>query len=97
MTNDKKQEALEAIRWPMKALKQEEARLHGYVTVARNEGASWSEIGAVLGTTKQAAQQRFGAQEAISEAIRRTKPKELAMEEDDPYDIDSPQYWGGAD
>ncbi|GAA3405088.1 hypothetical protein [Pseudarthrobacter polychromogenes] len=60
MAKDKKQEALEAIGWPLKAIKQEEARLHGYVQLARNEGASWTEIGKVIGISKQAAQQRFG-------------------------------------
>lgn len=56
----KKNESLEAIRWPLKAIKQEEARLHGYVNVARKEGASWTEIGKVIGISRQAAQQRFG-------------------------------------
>lgn len=56
----KKLDSLEAIRWPMKALRQEEARLHGYVNAARVDGASWTEIGKVLGVTRQAAQKRFG-------------------------------------
>ena len=30
------------------------------VKLARDEGASWSEIASALGVTKQAAQQRFG-------------------------------------
>lgn len=33
--------------------------LDHYVRVARDSGVSWAEIGAVLGVTKQAAQQRF--------------------------------------
>ncbi|WMI32976.1 hypothetical protein SEA_PEGGYLEG03_35 [Arthrobacter phage PeggyLeg03] len=60
MTPNKKQDALESIRWPLKAIKQEEARLHGYVNLARKEGASWTEIGKVIGISRQAAQQRFG-------------------------------------
>jgi hypothetical protein len=60
MDAKKKQDSLEAIRWPLKALKQEEARLYGYVNVARNDGASWAEIGRILGVTRQAAQKRFG-------------------------------------
>jgi hypothetical protein len=60
MDAKKKQDSLEAIRWPLKALKQEEARLHGYVNLARKDGASWAEIGRVLGVTRQAAQKRFG-------------------------------------
>lgn len=60
MDAKKKQDSLEAIRWPMKALKQEEARLHAYVNLARQDGASWAEVGKVLGVTRQAAQKRFG-------------------------------------
>jgi len=60
MDAKKKQDSLEAIRWPMKALKQEEARLYGYVNVARVDGASWAEIGKIMGVTRQAAQKRFG-------------------------------------
>src|SRR5690242_4262497 len=33
--------------------------LDRFVTAARADGRSWSEIGAVLGVTKQAAQQRY--------------------------------------
>src|SRR4051812_8282317 len=33
--------------------------LDRFVSAARAEGRSWSEIGAVLGVTKQAAQQRY--------------------------------------
>lgn len=60
MTTDKKHDSLEAIRWPLKAIKQEEARLHSYVSAAREDGASWTEIGKVIGISRQAAQQRFG-------------------------------------
>lgn len=43
----------------------DEARLslHRWVDAARRSGLSWAEIGAVLGITKQAAQQRFGSAE----------------------------------
>lgn len=37
-----------------------ESELHDAVTAARNAGNSWTIIGAALGVTKQAAQQRFG-------------------------------------
>jgi hypothetical protein len=63
MTTNKKQDALESIRWPLKAIRQEDARLHGYVQLARKEGASWTEIGKVIGISRQAAQQRFGKNE----------------------------------
>ncbi len=38
-----------------------EAMVEGAVEAARTTGTSWREIGDVLGVTKQAAQQRFGA------------------------------------
>jgi hypothetical protein len=37
------------------------AALNRTVREARRAGLSWTQIGAALGTTKQAAQQRFGA------------------------------------
>jgi len=37
------------------------AALNRTVRDARRSGLSWTQIGAALGTTKQAAQQRFGA------------------------------------
>ena len=36
-----------------------DALLDRYVQAARADGSSWTEIGAALGVTKQAAQQRF--------------------------------------
>jgi hypothetical protein len=36
------------------------AELQNAVSAARQTGRSWSEIGVVLGVSKQAAQQRFG-------------------------------------
>ena len=38
-----------------------EERLHTLVDQARGDGATWQLIADQLGTTKQAAQQRFGA------------------------------------
>lgn len=37
-----------------------EQRLAGAVAGARAEGASWAQIGASLGITRQAAQQKYG-------------------------------------
>ena len=37
-----------------------DALQHELVGLARDEGASWSQIGAALGVTTQAAHQRFG-------------------------------------
>ncbi|MFZ0250618.1 MAG: hypothetical protein WAL61_11795 [Acidimicrobiales bacterium] len=36
-------------------------QLRGDVRQARDLGASWADIGRILGTTRQAAQQRFGS------------------------------------
>jgi hypothetical protein len=66
MDAKKKHDSLEAIYHPLRALKQEEARLHGYVNVARIDGASWAEIGRILGVTRQAAQKRFGKPDALN-------------------------------
>jgi hypothetical protein len=37
-----------------------DADLRAAVTQARRAGASWSDVGEVLGVTRQSAQQRFG-------------------------------------
>ncbi len=41
-------------------LKMAEALLHQQVGLARRKGHSWAAIGFALGTSRQAAQQRFG-------------------------------------
>jgi hypothetical protein len=41
-------------------LERADAGLHQVVAEARSAGESWSVIGLALGTTRQAAQQRFG-------------------------------------
>jgi hypothetical protein len=50
---------------------QAEARLGDLIAEARRAGATWSAIGDALGTSKQAAQQRFGSAEAKALAPRR--------------------------
>ncbi|BBX74622.1 hypothetical protein H7H78_18170 [Mycobacterium shinjukuense] len=50
---------LRHIREAADALQQAEAQLHQAVAEARANGDSWGAIGMVLGTTRQAAQQRF--------------------------------------
>ena len=42
--------------------------MRALVSVARQQGATWQEIGAVLGTTRQAAFQRFGTSATGEEA-----------------------------
>jgi hypothetical protein len=54
------QYALENIPWALKGIRQENERLMLYVRRAKERGASWAEIGAVLGVSRQAAQRRFG-------------------------------------
>lgn len=51
---------LEALRQALDAVRTAESRLRSAVDAAREAGHPWSEIGDVLGTTRQAAFQRFG-------------------------------------
>ena len=51
---------LRAIGEAKRAAAETERRLALAVSAARLNGRSWARIGGVLGTTKQAAQQRFG-------------------------------------
>jgi hypothetical protein len=51
---------LRAIGEAKQAAAETERRLALAVSAARLNGRSWARIGMVLGTTKQAAQQRFG-------------------------------------
>lgn len=51
---------LRVLRQARDGLREAESRLRGAVDAAREAGHSWSEIGDVLGTTRQAAFQRFG-------------------------------------
>jgi hypothetical protein len=53
-------EPLRALAEALAAVREAESRLHDTVDAAREAGHSWSEIGEVLGTTRQAAFQRFG-------------------------------------
>jgi hypothetical protein len=46
--------------------------LDQFVDAARTSGSSWSEIGCSLGTSKQAAQQRFAALADFPPAKRRS-------------------------
>lgn len=43
------------------ALTQAQTDVDSYARHARAEGATWSQIGAILGITKQRAQQRYGS------------------------------------
>lgn len=50
-----------------KSLDAAESELRDAVAAARDAGDSWTAIGAALGTTKQAASQRFGRRPVPSE------------------------------
>lgn len=51
---------LESIRLSLEAKVHARERLHLAVQIARASGRTWSEIALVLGTSKQAACERFG-------------------------------------
>lgn len=51
---------LQALMDQHRKLRDMEAYIPALVKQARIAGASWSQIGSALGTTKQAAQQRYG-------------------------------------
>ena len=53
-------EALRAVRKAFQARAQAEAQLSEAVAVARAEGHSWAAIGAMVGTSGEAARQRYG-------------------------------------
>lgn len=55
-----KKDALENIGWAAKQIRQANERAERYVAEARQAGASWAAIGAQLGISRQAAQQRYG-------------------------------------
>lgn len=50
--------ALEAVRAAQTGV---DVLAHQAVTMARRDGETWAEIGAALGVSKQAAQQRYGS------------------------------------
>jgi len=51
-----------------------DARLRAAVARAREEGLSWRQIAAALGTSHQAAMQRYGEDPGRAEAVR-TRPR----------------------
>jgi len=57
LTDDEVHEMLNSAKWLMSNA---DEALRLAVWVARDHGASWSDIGVGLGMSKQAAQQRFG-------------------------------------
>jgi hypothetical protein len=60
-TTEDKTEALAGLTHFAKIAADAQERVHAHVIIAKMSGASWAEIGAILGTSKQAAQQRYGS------------------------------------
>jgi hypothetical protein len=59
-TDVKGAQALRAVRRAFQARAEAERQLAEAVSVARAEGHSWSAIGAMVGTSGEAARQRYG-------------------------------------
>lgn len=64
-----KETALRWLREDAINAKSAQASLLTAVSHARKAGASWAEIGAIIGTSKQAAQQRYGKLTPAPESI----------------------------
>lgn len=70
LTGDEVGEMLAASKW---VVSHAEETLRLAVWVARDHGASWADVGAGLGISKQAAQQRFGSTRERNSASRSGK------------------------
>jgi len=60
LTNIRDSAALRAVRLAFQARADAERRLADAVSVARADGHSWAAIGAMVGTSGEAARQRYG-------------------------------------
>lgn len=60
--------ALRAVRKAFQARAKAEARLSEAVVAARAQGHSWAAIGAMVGTSGEAARQRYGREAGIMKA-----------------------------
>jgi hypothetical protein len=58
---------LELVDGASQAFEAARVALHDAVRAARDDGATWSDIGDVLGVSRQAAFQRFGPKQARDE------------------------------
>ena len=61
VTNGEPETGFLALREHAALARLAESRLIDFVAAARQNGASWSQIGRAIGVSKQAAQQRYGA------------------------------------
>lgn len=63
--------SLRAVRLAFQARADAERGLADAVSVARAEGHSWAAIGAMVGTSGEAARQRYGSTAAVASPARR--------------------------
>ncbi|EIC09114.1 hypothetical protein OR221_0822 [Microbacterium laevaniformans OR221] len=61
MDEQKKMHYLDQVQSAAIRLADIEADISKFVLIARDNGASWADVGQALGITRQAAQQRFRA------------------------------------
>lgn len=64
MTSPEKTRLLEVVADASTAFEASRVALHDAVRAALDDGATWSDIGDVLGVSRQAAFQRFGPKQA---------------------------------
>lgn len=64
--NSEKQERLAAVRVAVRCIQDVERQLDEFLVQARDAGATWEELGAALGLTRQAATLRY------EKAVRRS-------------------------
>lgn len=67
MTSPDRNQLLEVVGGASTAFEAARAALHDAVRAALDDGATWSDIGDVLGVSRQAAFQRFGPKRAREE------------------------------
>ncbi|ONI62644.1 hypothetical protein CSIV_14310 [Microbacterium sp. CSI-V] len=60
MDEQKKTAYLDSLQSAALRLEDLEADIRSFATIARENGASWTDVGDALGVSRQAAQQRFG-------------------------------------
>ena len=68
MTSSHRNHLLEVIAGASTAFEAARVALHEAVRAALDDGATWSDIGDVLGVSRQAAFQRFGPKQARGES-----------------------------
>jgi hypothetical protein len=80
--------ALRAVREAFQARAGAEARLAAAVSVARAEGHSWAAVGAMVGTSGEAARQRYG--QPATNPDRGNRPPRAYRRSDGPGSPETP-------